>query len=171
MNAIYDTEVTKFLNVAAIEANVSVSDLLRRILHLDSLNDDPRFSRLFGSMPEATKVLLMKLDFRLRVLNPGLHYVFRSMYLGYRREDGHAGKSSSERSQIFASIVPRHRRLRVILPVDPTAYLNLTDCRALSGQGHHGVGDLLVELADEVDLERFFTTFRGWLGDPSHGVT
>jgi hypothetical protein len=162
-----DAELEDFLQLAANEADVSVTDLLRRVLHVNLLAEDPRFRQLFGTADSKTRALLMNLDRRLRVLNPGLHYVYRSTYLGYRREGGITKSAASERSQIFLSLVPRIQRLQVMLPIDPAPYVNVSGCRVVTGHGHHGVGELQVDLPNEDALNRFFHTFHGWLLAPA----
>jgi len=162
-----DPELVEYLQLSAREAGISVAALLRQVLHVNSLTHESGFQQLFGTVGSEVRRLLMRLDQRLRILNPGLHYVFRSTYLGYRREGGIAATVVSERSQIFVSVVPRSDRLCVVLPVDPAPYAGQPGCRVLSGQGHHGVGELQVDLPDEDALDRFFKTFRDWLGPPS----
>jgi hypothetical protein len=76
---------------------------------------------------------------------------------------GIAATAISERSQIFLSVLPR-KDLSVILPVDPAPYARQSGYRVLTGQGHHGVGDLQVDVSDEDALDRFFKIFREWLG-------
>jgi predicted transport protein len=162
-----DRELGEYLQTSAREAGITVAELLRQVLHLNPLTQEPGFEQLFGTAGSELRRLLMHLDHRLRILNPGLHYVFRSTYLGYRREGGTAATAVSERTQIFVSVVPRSDRLRLVLPVDPARYAGQPGCRVLSGQGHHGVGELQVDVPDEDALDRFFKTFRDWLGPPS----
>lgn len=162
-----DAELIEFLRMAAGEAGLSVQDLLRRVFHVNSICNDSEFLRIFAQVSDEISSLWGKLDYRLRVLNPGLHYVFRRTYLGYRRENATSGTPLSERSQVFLSVVPRHRSLRIVLPIDPGPYATLAGCKVLSGRGHHGIGDLLVELIDDEDLARFFRTFHDWLIDPA----
>jgi predicted transport protein len=164
MNSIdADPELAGYLQLAAKESGVSVAALLRQVLHVDPLTEEPGFLQLFGTAGNETQRLLMRLDQRLRILNPGLHYVFRSTYLGYRREGGATATVLSERSQIFVSVVPRTNRLSLVLPVEPARYARQPGCRVLTGQGHHGIGDLQVDVADDRALDRFFGTFREWL--------
>jgi hypothetical protein len=159
-----DPELVEYLQLAASEAGISVAALLRQVLHVNPLTQEPGFEQLFGTVGSELRRLLMRLDERLKILNPGLHYVFRSTYLGYRREGGIAATAVSERTQIFVSVVPRNDRLCVVLPVDPARYAGQPGCRVLSGQGHHGVGELQVDLPNGDALDRFFETFRDWLG-------
>lgn len=167
-----DPELAKYLQLSAREAGVSVATLLRQVLHVNPLTQEPGFQQLFGMVRSEPRRLLMLLDQRLRILNPGLHYVFRSAYLGYRREGGVAGPTAlSERSQIFVSVVPHSELLRVVLPVEPARYAREPGCRVLTGKGHHGVGDLQVDLPDEDALDRFFETFRAWLGASNRRVS
>jgi hypothetical protein len=162
-----DPELVEYLQLSAREAGTSVAALLRQVLHLNSLTQDPGFQQLFGMAGSELRRLLMHLDQRLRILNPGLHYVFRGTYLGYRREGGIATSVVSKRAQIFVSVVPRRDRLCVVLPVDPANYAGQPGYRVLTGQGHHGVGELQIDLPDEDALDRFFETFRDWLRPPS----
>jgi hypothetical protein len=167
MNSIDDDpELVEYLQLTAREAGISVAALLRQVLHVNPLTLEPGFQQLFGTVGSEVRRLLTRLDQRLRILNPGLHYVFRVSYLGYRREGSVAPTAVSERSQIFVSVLPHSDRLRVVLPVDPARYAGQSGCRVLSGQGHHGVGELQVDMPDEDALGRFFKTFRDWLGPP-----
>lgn len=159
-----DPELVEYLQLSAREAGVSVAALLRQVLHIDPLTQEPGFQQLFGTVGSEVQRLLMRFDQRLRILNPGLHYVFRSTHLGYRRQGGIAAVSGL--AQIFVSVLPRSDRLCVVLPVDPARYVGQPDCRVLSGQGHHGVGDLQVDIFNEVALDRFFKTFQDWLRPP-----
>jgi hypothetical protein len=161
-----DTELVDYLRLAAELAGVSVAVLLRKVFHVNALRQEPGFQGLFGSLDDATMTLLMRLDERLRILNPGLHYVFRTSYLGYRREGGTYITPLAERSQIFLSVVPRIGWLRVVLPVDPVRYASQPGCRSLTGQGHHGVGELQVDITNPDALNGFFMTFGDWLASP-----
>jgi hypothetical protein len=168
MNSINaDPELVEYLQLSAREAGISVAALLRQVLHVNPLTQELGFQQLFGTAGSELRWLLIRLDQRLRILNPGLHYVFRRTYLGYRRESGIAATAVSQRSQIFASVIPRSERLRVALPVDPRPYAGQPGYRVLTGQGHHGVGELQIDLPDEDALNRFFETFRDWLRPPS----
>jgi hypothetical protein len=162
-----DPKLVEYLQLSAKEAGISVAALLRQVLHVNPLTQEPGFQQLFGTVGSELERLLMRLDQRLRILNPGLHYVFRSAYFGYRREGGIATTALSERNQIFASVLPRRELLCVVLPVNPARYAGQPGCRVLTGKGHHGVGELQVDLPDEDALDRFFKTFRDWLGPPS----
>jgi hypothetical protein len=162
-----DSELVEYLQFSATEAGISVAALLRQVLHVNPLAQEPGFQQLFHTAGSEVRRLLMRLDQRLRILNPGLHYVFRSTYLGYRREGGIAATAASERSQIFVSVVPRTERLCVVLPVDTARYVGQPNCRVLPPHRHHGIGELQVDLPDEDALDRFFMTFSDWLGPPS----
>jgi hypothetical protein len=98
------------------------------------------------------------------VLNPGLHYVYRATYLGYRRE-GPASPTGTpaNRSQVFLSVLLRNKGLLVVLPLDPRDYEGLPGCRDVGSSGHHGVGDLEVEITVEEDLRLLFSAFGAWL--------
>ena len=161
-----DTELVDYLRTAADSASVSVATLLRKVFHLNSLTQERGFQELFGSLDDPTMALLMSLDERLRILNPGLHYVLRGTYLGYRREGGIYLTPLAERSQIFLSVIPRGEWLRIVLPVDPVRYAGQPGCRSLTGHGHHGVGDLQVSVPNRDALNDFFVTFGDWLASP-----
>lgn len=156
-------EPTAFLEQAAEERGVSVPALLRQLLHVGTIASDPRFQQLFATASESSQELFAALDNRLRLANPGLHYVFRSEYLGYRREDNGSVQSSSERSQVFVSVVPRKRGLLLVLPVDPEKYKDLPSVEVVTGRGHHGLGDVAVKVGDRNQLGAFFEAFDAWI--------
>lgn len=158
-----DAELSKFLDSAAREANSSVDALLRKVLHIEVLTGEPEFRRLFEKTAPEILILLKALDYHLRILNPGLHYVYRGSYLGYRREANRPVIKDSERSQVFLSVLPRSEILRVVLPVDPQPYLKLPNCRAVTGKGHHGVGNLQVDVTNSRQLAIFLKVFDEWL--------
>jgi negative regulator of replication initiation len=58
-----DPDLSRYLRVSAAEAGISVSDLLRRVLHLDSKLVE--FRDFFGDFDDATGALLAELDYRL----------------------------------------------------------------------------------------------------------
>jgi hypothetical protein len=164
-----EIELREYLQLAAAEAEVSVTELLYRVLHLDSNRKAGRFLQFFTNMDEPTRALLVKLDYHLRVLNPGLHYVYRAEHLGYRREDTSSRERQGQRSQIFVSVLRRSRALQLIVPLNPRDYENIPGCRDVGSIGHHGVGDMQVDISDTGDLESFFTAFETWLR-PSTGI-
>jgi len=53
--------------------------------------------------------------------------------------------------------------VRAILPVNPVPFANVPNARVLTGQGHHGIGDLQVDLVDDSTLAEFLRTFDFWL--------
>jgi hypothetical protein len=160
---IKDADLIEFLRCSAQEAAISVDSLLRKVLHVNPLNEDSRFQELFKVARPDTVRLLMNFDWHVRILNPGLHYVYRKMYMGYRREFGDVATSESERSQIFLCVVPRAHVVRVILPINPRLFAKIPNSRRLTGQGHHGVGNLQVDLVDDSTLAEFLRTFDFWL--------
>lgn len=162
-----DADVAQHLSNAAKAAGTSVSGLLRQVLHIRAVTDDPHVRNLFGRCGERTAQLLEGLDSHLRILNPGLHYVFRNTYLGYRREySSEPAGSLSYRSQVFVSVVPRADELRIMLPLDPRPYTTIPGHRTVSGRGHHGVGELEVDLPDNAALDAFTNRFYQWLRPP-----
>lgn len=158
-----DPELEDFLNRSARSLGLSVNAVLRRVLHVDSLVTTPKFQQLFASATPELIELVRELDLQLRIRNPGLHYVYRETYIGFRREGGHGWPVLSKRSQVFVSVIRRSEELRLVLPVDPTPHLKTPGCRALARRGHHGIGDLQFEIANAQDIARFLAEFDSWL--------
>lgn len=152
------TDVETFLRDAAQRAGVSVDRLLARVLHVG----DGAFASLVGEMEPSTAALALRVDREIRIRNPGLHYVDRKMYLGYRRE-GAASSPQGERSQIFASIIRNASRLELVLPVDADIVGSIPNAQDLRGKGHHGIGDVRVSLRTDADVDRFLDDFDQWL--------
>ena len=148
---------------AAKTLGVPADELLRRVLNVTPIGDDPRFARYIENRPDQVRALWDELDRGLRARNPGLHYVFRDTFVGYRRGGKSATGPASERSQIFASVLVRRERLAVTLPVDPTNFLGHPQVRDLTGVGHHGIGDTQFNIRDEADITAFFELFEEWL--------
>lgn len=154
------TNVEEFLREAATLAGVSTNELLTRILHVS----DGALAPLLAETDDQTAALVVRLDREFRVRNPGLHYVVRKKFIGYRREGSVSMPTGSgERSQIFASIIRNASRLEVVLPVDPDGIGSIPNAQDLRGRGRHGVGDVRVSLRSDADLERFLSDFDYWL--------
>ncbi|MFC7877317.1 hypothetical protein [Isoptericola sp. NPDC057391] len=155
------TDIDVFLRDAAAMAGSTVDDVLARVLHVE----DGMLAAVVASMDEATRGLVLRLDREIRVRNPGLHYVMRGMYVGYRREEAVRSPYSpkGERSQIFLSVLKHRSQLEVVLPVNPDSIGSMANAHDLRGKGHHGVGDVQISLRDERDLDRFLTNFGYWL--------
>lgn len=151
-------EVGEFLRDAASLAGVEPRAILARVLHVE----DGALTGIVAPMDEPTRALVIRLDRELRVRTPGLHYVERKMFLGYRRE-GATSTPVGERSQIFASLIRNNTRLEVVLPVAPGAVASIAYAQDLTGKGHHGVGDVRVQVANDADLDRFLSDFDHWL--------
>lgn len=156
------TEVDAFLRDAAELAGVTTEDLLARILHVD----DGVFSEAVATMDETTRALALRLDREIRIRNPGLHYVMRSKFIGYRRE-GPTRSPVGERSQIFLSLIRNNTRLEVVLPVDPERIASLPGAQDLQGKGHHGVGNARVLLRSDSEIKRFISDFGDWVAPPA----
>ena len=152
------SELERFLLEAAELAGVGPDAIVARVLHLS----DPVFTETIAPMGAVERALAVRLDRELRLRNPGLHYVDRRMFLGYRRE-GDAAIRHGERSQIFASLVRKSTRLELVLPVDTSVALTIPYAQDLTGRGHHGVGDILVSFETEADIDRFLVDFDFWL--------
>jgi hypothetical protein len=158
-----EPDVRAYLDQVAKHQRVTVSKLLRGILHVDTIYEDERFQRLFAVATESTTELFRSLDERLRIANPGLHYVYRHTYLGYRREVGDPSVGTSERSQVFVSVIPRRGALHLVLPVDPDVYAQRPGVEMIAGKGHHGCGDVAMKVMSAQDLETFFDVFDDWI--------
>lgn len=143
-----------------------VEQILRRILHIDEFSLRARY---FPDANQPFASLLDHLDSELCARNPGLHYVSRAMYVGYRREEL-PRRSAQARSQVFLSVPISTKRgvLVVLLPLDPSEYELGENMRDVSSVGHHGVGDLEVTLRSPNDIVRLFETFGSWLGSVTH---
>lgn len=152
------TDVESFLQRAAQLRGVSVDRLLARVLHVE----DGMFASAVGEMEPETAALALQVDREIRLRNPGLHYVVRKMYVGYRRE-GAMSSPQGERSQIFVSLIRNASRLELVLPVDPARVPSISNAQDLRGKGHHGIGDVRVSLRAESDVDRFLDDFEDWL--------
>jgi len=153
------TEIQAFLRDAAALAGVSTDVILAQVLHVG----DGRLTALLGRMDDATRSLVVRLDREIRIRNPGLHYVQRKHFVGYRREGVGAPSPAGERSQIFLSIIRHTSRLDVVLPVDPDSVGRIANAQDLRGKGHHGVGEVRVTLRDDSDIDRLLQDLDGWL--------
>lgn len=159
----FDQDLSRYLIDAAAAAGTDVNSLLRRVLNVDPLLEDPRVLPYSKHLPASIGILLETVDRSLRVLNPGAHRVFRSNYIGYRRPDKVAGGRTAERSQVFVSLRPRRKGVAAILPLDPAPFIAHAAVRDIRGVGHHGVGDLQFEIGTPVDVDEFFRIFQAWL--------
>ena len=152
------SEVQKFLRDAAEMTGMTAEAILAHVLHID----DGAFSTVIGAMDRPTRELALRLDREVRIRNPGLHYVMRTMFVGYRREGG-TPSAAGERSQIFLSLIRHSSRLEVVLPVDPDKASAISNTQDLRGKGHHGVGNVRVLLTSAPDLDQFLSDFDDWL--------
>lgn len=151
-------EIDDFIRDAAHFAGVEPQALLAKVLHVE----DGAFAAVVASMNDSTRSLAIRLDREIRIRNPGLHYVERRMFLGYRRE-GHISASEGERSQIFLSLIRSNTRLELVLTVATETMSSIPYAQDLTGRGHHGVGNARVLLTTVADLERFLSDFDSWL--------
>lgn len=153
-----ESDLARFLRDAVAQVGGSEQELLARVFHLD----DPEVLSFSSRMETVAKGLFEALDYELRIRNPGLHYVNRDNYLGYRRE--HVSTSGAgERSQIFASVPKATRKLDVIIPLDPKTVSVATRIVDVTGVGHHGVGNLRVSIESTEQLQQFLVDFDFWL--------
>lgn len=115
----------------------------RRHAHMDA---PQAFQRQIGAMAE----LAVAADETLRGLGDGITRVQRKQYAAYQR------------LRNFACVIPpQQTKLLVYLKADPKS-VDLTPgfTRDVTGLGHHGTGDLEVQLRTERDLERAQDLFR-----------
>lgn len=159
----FDQDLSRYLIDAAAAAGTDVNSLLRRVLNVDPVQEDPRFLPYLKDLPAMIGTLLETVDRALRILNPGVHRVFRNNYIGYRRPNKVADGPTAERSQIFVSLRPRRKGVAAILPLDPEPFVAHAAVRDMRGVGHHGVGDLQFEIGTPADLDDFLRTFQAWL--------
>ncbi|OLO68025.1 hypothetical protein [Actinomyces oris] len=153
------SEIQAFLRDAAALAGVSKDEILAEVLHAG----DGRLAALLGHMDDETRSLVLRLDREIRLRNPGLHYVQRKQFVGYRREGAGTPSPTGERSQIFLSIIRNSSRLDVVLPVDPDSIVKISNAQDLRGKGHHGVGEVRVALRDDSDIDRLLKDLDAWL--------
>lgn len=150
--------VDGFLRDSAATVGRSAEDILAQVLHVG----DGVLAAVVSSMDETTRELTLRLDREIRLRNPGLHYVVRKKFIGYRRE-GEMSSPMGERSQIFISVVRNNSRLDVVLPVDPSCVASVNNAHDLRGKGHHGVGDVRVSIRNDDDIDTFLNDFHRWL--------
>ncbi|MEV7706642.1 DUF5655 domain-containing protein [Streptomyces sp. NPDC088922] len=115
----------------------------RRHAHMDA---PQALQRQTGAMAE----LAVAADETLRGLGDGITRVQRKQYAAYQR------------LRNFACVIPpQQTKLLVYLKADPKS-VDLTPgfTRDMTGLGHHGTGDLEVQLRTERDLERAQDLFR-----------
>ncbi|MEU4180419.1 endonuclease NucS domain-containing protein [Streptomyces sp. NPDC026589] len=115
----------------------------RRHAHMDA---PQALQRQTGAMAE----LAVAADETLRGLGDGITRVQRKQYAAYQR------------LRNFACVIPpQQTKLLVYLKADPKS-VDLTPgfTRDVTGLGHHGTGDLEVQLRTERDLERAQDLFR-----------
>ncbi|WP_250028812.1 hypothetical protein [Paractinoplanes maris] len=156
-----DPTVEAFLRDAARLADVTPDEVLRRVLHIDRPGES-MLREILSNWQKVPLLLLLELDYQIRVRNPGLHYVDRDTYFGYRRE-GPKREKASERTQVFLSVIKRANVLTLILPLPPAEFAFHPNVRDLTGRGHHGIGDLKVTVVDATALESFLSVFDDWL--------
>lgn len=156
-------DILRFLGDAASARDCDINSLLRDCLSIRSVWDDARFLPYLKDKKDEIGKLLNELDQGLRVRNPGLHHVFRKEFIGYRREGKELDGPYGERSHIFASVRVLQTGILVVLPVDPDLYEQYVTVRNLSGTGHHGIGNLQYNIANEHQLDEFFSLFDNWL--------
>jgi len=156
-----EPKVEAFLRAAAAAAGTDQDSVLTRAFHLGGDHLDV----LLPDLHHELRMLFAELDENIRVRNPGLHYVRRKTYVGYRRE-AIVDHERAERSQVFLSVLRNSRTLELVLPLNPTLHEHLRPVRNLTGQGHHGIGELQFTVSTAADLETFMTTFDTWLRPP-----
>lgn len=152
----------ELLKRASERRGITPQELLRGLLHIHSAS---WYEQNFfcGASPKFMSIFML-LDRELRERNPGLHYVNRKTYLGYRREEIRSGQKG-ERSQVYVSILKRNlnQHPKIVLPLDPSKFMGLEGTGDLSERGHHGVGSLMYDVVNEDAVFSFFEAFDPWL--------
>lgn len=153
------SDLEEFLRAASERTGESETEILARVLHVDTdaLN---HVRSIVPTMPEPIAALMSRLDYEIRVRNPGVHYVCRSTYLGYRRERL-TGAATGARSQVFLSVVPKTRLLKLLFVPPEGAPPGMA--QPLAERGHHGVGTSECVLRTGEDLDRFLADFDALL--------
>jgi len=151
----------RFLADAALIHETTPDLILRNVLHLGSVRGE--IEAQIGLSSAAMRDLFRSVDYGLHVRNPGLHYVPRKTYVGYRRENTSGAVSGGDRSQVFASVLRKMQKLIIVLPLDPRFYAEVPIVSDSSERGHHGIGSLKCTLSTTGDAELFFSTFDTWL--------
>lgn len=134
----------------------SRDEVLARVLHVDG--DATRHAKMIApSIHDNTLRILERLDFAIRTRNPGVHYVRRSTFLGYRRE-GAGFSPVGARSQIFLSVVPKVPALQLVF-VPPEGVNLPATVENIGERGHHGVGTHQCTVRTAADVDAFTTWF------------
>lgn len=165
------SDFDKFVDDAARFAGVTAEQLLRQVLHIGGITKEPEFSKFGAASAKPTLDLLQDFDRTLRVANPGLHYVFRKEYIGYRRERQATSFVAGERSQIFCCVIPKRTGFAVTLPLPPNSFKHISIARDLSGLGHQGLGDLQISIGSSEDLKLMLEVFEDWLLRPALNIS
>ncbi|MDN3478297.1 hypothetical protein [Curtobacterium sp. APC 4022] len=153
-----EEKTRRFLESAAIQNGTTLDGVLQQVLHL---GQDDLAALYFDDALPRVRDLVRALDEGVRVRNPGLHYVVRSTFIGFRREEN-PPRTRGGRTQTFLSVVRRKTDLSVVLPAKPADGHSL-GIEHLQEKGHHGVGDVRVLLQDQTQLSLFFEAFADWL--------
>lgn len=158
----------KFLEASACTTGLSVTDILDRVFRSAPLSEATDVQHLMTNVHAETLLTLDRLDRVLRLANPGSQTVVRGKFIGYRRADPRPSPTAkATRSDLFACLVPRTSLIRVVLPLQASEHADVAGARDLSGTGHHGVGDLAVDVKSPTDVDRLMADFARWLG-PCH---
>jgi predicted transport protein len=100
------------------------------------------FQEHFGDKPQVIVDLYTQLHERLLALDGQVERIFRKQYVGYR-----LGK------RVFCSVIPQKHRLRLVLPIEPSAVAGQARTRDVSKVGHWGIGQTEVSLDGEDQLD------------------
>ncbi|PYD00815.1 hypothetical protein B4U78_008810 [Microbacterium esteraromaticum] len=136
------------------------SEVLARVFHVDDDAQQHALSIIPNMDPDALRAL-NQLDLAVRVRNPGVHYVRRSRFLGYRRE-GATESVVGARSQIFLSVVPKKKLLKLVFVPPPGMQMPST-VEEIGERGHHGVGTHTCVVRTTADVDAFIRAFETFL--------
>lgn len=160
--------VYEFLTAAARRAKTDATTILAEVVAVVSVTERTEAAPWLENMGTPAREALEELDRLLRIANPGSQLVFRPEYIGYRRFDTRKPDGvTASRTQIYASVLPRQRSVRLVLPVNPDDFLHIDGVSDLRGKGHHGIGNVAVNVLDADHACRIVEAFDSWLGPAS----
>lgn len=149
------TALEDYLRAAERCSGISREEILARVLHVDTAALS-HLRTIKPGLSDEVAALAAELDFAIRVRSPGVHYVYRSTYLGYRRE-AQVAERIGARTQVFLSMLPKTRYLKLVFSLpDGTPRPPFTE--PLDERGHHGVGTMQCRLRSAADLQQFVET-------------
>ena len=159
--------VGEFLDAAAKRRGTDIGSILEMALGARPVTEFPEAAAFTARLDDAAIEVLAELDWLLRTANPGTQMVFRTEYIGYRRFDTRKPSGAkASRSQMYASLLPRRSFIRVVVPLAAADYPKVDGVTDLSGRGHHGVGDMAIDVHSSAQARVVTAALNDWLGPP-----